>query len=141
MHLSHPLKKWSAVLISAAVAIGAWLTYDWHRHRVIVILPDGAPAQTPSVTLDYDPIYEYHPTIIHGKNGTVHIPRKRAYGRGWETMRISASKGDKKYYASRSPLECKYPMVVTLQELPPPPPPPTVIEQVSHLLRIFNALR
>ena len=129
------------MLLFAVVAIGMWLTYDWHRHRVIVVLPDGSPAPSPSVALDYDPIYEYHHTIIHGKNGMVHIPRKIAYGRGWETMKISASNGDKKYYASRKPSDCSYPMVVTLRELAPPPPPPSVIEQVSHLLKVINALR
>lgn len=130
------------MLVSALIGAGAWATLDYHKHRVIVILPDGSAASDPSIILDYDPVYHYQPTLIHGRDGLAYIPRKKAYGRGWEIMKIYASRGGKRYGAQRYPSECTYPMTITLQELPPlvPPPPHSTFEQALGLLDIVRQI-
>lgn len=135
------LSKIKLLLVVALIfttAVFAWYAHDRHRHRISVLLPDGTHASKFSVILDYDPIYDYHPTVIDSRDGIVFIPPARAYGRGWESMKITASSGGKNFYAVRYPDECSYPMTVTLEELPPPPTPPSTLQQVKGLLDILK---
>lgn len=140
MRTPRQIKAVIAMLVGTAMVAGAWAAFDYHRHRVIVVLPDGAVAAAPSVVLDYDPIHDYHPTRLEGREGVVHIPRKMAYGRGWETMKIYATHSGKHYGATRSPSECAYPMTVELQELPSLPPPPSTLEQAARLLDLIRQI-
>ncbi len=132
------IKLLLVVVLIVTTAIFAWNAYDSHRHRISVLLPDGTHASKFSVILDYDPIYDYHPTIIDSRNGMVYISRARAYGQGWERMKIIASSHGKNFYAVRYPDECSYPMTVTLEELPPPPPPTSTLQQVIGILDILK---
>lgn len=129
-------------MIIVAMGWGAWRVYDWHRHRILVFLPDGSQADAPTVTLDYDPVSDYRPTRITGEEGTVYIPSARAYGRGWEVMHINSVRGDQRYHASLHPPDCRYPMTVILEEVPalPPPSPPSTIEQGVDLLKTLKKM-
>jgi hypothetical protein len=132
------IKRLVVTIIIITTLVAAWFSYDRKRHRIDAFLPDGTPASNLSVVLDYDPVYDYHPTIIGGSDGTVYISRSRAYGQGWETLKIRASSGGKNYYAQRYPSECSYPMRVTLAELPPAPPRKSTLQQAST---IFNFIK
>lgn len=129
-----------AALLGVALAYAGWWSVNKYQHRIIVVLPDGNPAPDPSVILDYDPVYTYHPTRLTGdQHGIVFIPRKQAYGRGWETMRIGASVGDRHYSAIRHPSDCKYPMTVVLEEMTPTPRE-GLLQQLGSLIQVAKEI-
>ncbi|MCF7786978.1 MAG: hypothetical protein K9N47_12705 [Prosthecobacter sp.] len=127
-----------AVILVGGQTYAVWWSAIKHQHRIIILLPDGTPAPTPSVVLDYDPVYEYHPMLLTGDQlGIVFIPRERAYGQGWDTMRISATQGAKWYVASRDPLHCHYPMTVVLEEAAPQPKA-GLFQQLRELIQVLR---
>ena len=132
------IKRLVVITIIITTVVAAWFSHDRKRHRIDAFLPDGTHAPNLSVVLDYDPIYDYHPTTIGGSDGTVYISRSRAYGQGWETLKIRASRDGKNYYAQRYPSECSYPMRVTLNELPPAPPPKSTLQQASTIFKFIK---
>ena len=134
------LSRWLLSFVGVTAVWCSWCIYDWHKHQILVLLHDGSVADRVSITLDYDPVSDYHPTLIDGMGGRIYIPKSKAYGRGWEIMKISARSGDKRYSASRSPSECRYPMIVTLEELPPDPPPSNPLEQSQAIRKVLKAV-